>query len=177
MFSSAEVEDLKFLIDLCDFCNWYPDLVVSAYTVLHKENSPYKPCAKPDSQASEDDSLGVWKLEYLLKYGDVSGSDPNFWGEAIEKTAERYACWCREISLALPLDLFPGTTANEQKQIAIRTLKERLRAKFPQTELKLKLSETFAADDSEKPWKDLIGKLQSERNVPEKIRRGSCARR
>lgn len=162
MFSSAEVEDLKFLIDLCDFCNWYPDLVVSAYTVLHKENSPYKPCAKPDSQASEDDSLGVWKLEYLLKYGDVSGSDPNFWGEAIEKTAERYACWCREISLALPLDLFPGTTANEQKQIAIRTLKERLRAKFPQTELKLKLSETFAADDSEKPWKDLIGKLQSE---------------
>ena len=162
MFSSAEVEDLKFLIDLCDFCNWYPDLVVSAYTVLHKENSPYKPCAKPDSQASEDDSLGVWKLEYLLKYGDVSGSDPNFWGEAIEKTAERYACWCREISLALPLDLFPGTTANEQKQIAIRTLKERLRAKFPQAELKLNLSEAFSSDDSEKPWKVLVWKLQSE---------------
>ena len=162
MFSSAEVEDLKFLIDLCDFCNWYPDLVVSAYTVLHKENSPYKPCAKPDSQASEDDSLGVWKLEYLLKYGDVSGSDPNFWGEAIEKTAERYACWCREISLALPLDLFPGTSANEQKQIAIRTLKERLRAKFPQAELKLNLSEAFSSDDSEKPWKVLVWKLQSE---------------
>lgn len=162
MFSSAEVEDLKFLIDLCDFCNWYPDLVVSAYTVLHKENSPYKPCAEPDSQVSEDVSLGAWKLEYLLKYGDVSGSEPNFWGEAIEKTTERYACWCREISLALPLDLFPGTTANEQKQIAIRTLKERLRAKFPQTELKLKLSKAFSADDSEKPWKDLVWKLQTE---------------
>lgn len=162
MFSSAEVEDLKFLIELGDFCNWYPDLVVSAYTLLHKENSPYKPCAKPDSQASEADLLGAWKLEYLLKYGDVLGSEPDFWRDTIERTAERYACWCREISLALPLDLFPGTTANEQKQIAIRTLKERLRAKFPQTELKLKLSETFAADDAEKPWKDLIGKLQSE---------------
>ncbi len=162
MFSSAEVEDLKFLIELGDFCNWYPDLVVSAYTLLHKENSPYKPCAKPDSQVSEEDSLGAWKLEYLLKYGDVSGNEPNFWGEAIEKTAERYACWCREVALALPLDLFPGTTANEQKQIAIRTLKERLRAKFPQTELKLKLSEAFSADDSEKPWKDLVWKLQSE---------------
>lgn len=162
MFSSAEVEDLKFLIELGDFCNWYPDLVVSAYTLLHKENSPYKPCAKPDSQASEADLLGAWKLEYLLKYGNVLGSEPDFWRDTIERTAERYACWCREISLALPLDLFPGTTANEQKQIAIRTLKERLRAKFPQTELKLKLSETFAADDAEKPWKDLIGKLQSE---------------
>ena len=162
IFSSAEVEDLKFLIELGDFCNWYPDLVVSAYTLLHKENSPYKPCAKPDSQASEEDSFGAWKLEYLLKYGDVLGSEPNFWGEAIEKTAERYACWCREVSLALPLDLFPGTTANEQKQIAIRTLKERLRAKFPQTKLKLKLSKAFSADDSEKPWKDLVWKLQTE---------------
>ncbi len=162
IFSSAEVEDLKFLIELGDFCNWYPDLVVSAYTLLHKENSPYKPCAKPDSQASEEDLLGAWKLEYLLKYGDALGSEPNFWGEAIKKTAERYACWCREVSLALPLDLFPGTTANEQKQIAIRTLKERLRAKFPQTELKLKLSKSFSVDDSEKPWKDLVWKLQSE---------------
>ncbi len=162
MFSSAEVDDLKFLIELGDFCNWYPDLVVSAYTLLHKENSPYKPCAKPDSQVSEADLLGAWKLEYLLKYGDALGSEPNFWGDTIERTAERYACWCREVSLALPLDLFPGTTANEQKQIAIRTLKERLRAKFPQTELKLKLSEAFAADDSEKPWKDLVWKLQSE---------------
>ena len=162
MFSSAEVEDLKFLIELGDFCNWYPDLVVSAYTLLHKENSPYKPCAKSDSLVSEEDLPGAWKLEYLLKYGDASGSEPNFWGEVIEKTAERYACWCREVALALPLDLFPGTTANEQKQIAIRTLKERLRAKFPQTELKLKLSEAFSADDSEKPWKDLVWKLQSE---------------
>lgn len=162
VFSSAEVEDLKFLIELGDFCNWYPDLVVSAYTLLHKENSPYKPCAKPDSQVSEEDSLGAWKLEYLLKYGDALGSGPDFWGEAIEKTAGRYACWCREIALALPLDLFPGTTANEQKQIAIRTLKERLRAKFPQAELKLKLSEAFSADESEKPWKDLVWKLQTE---------------
>ncbi len=162
ILSSAEVEDLKFLIELGDFCNWYPDLVVSAYTLLHKEGSPYKPCAKPDSNVLDEESLGAWKLEYLLKYGDVLENGPDFWSAAIAETANRYACWCREISLALPLDLFPGTTANEQKQIAIRTLKERLRAKFPQTELKLKLSEAFVAENSEKPWKDLIGKLQSE---------------
>ena len=115
MFSSAEVEDLKFLIELGDFCNWYPDLVVSAYTLLHKENSPYKPCAKSDSLVSEEDLPGAWKLEYLLKYGDASGSEPNFWGEVIEKTAERYACWCREVALALPLDLFPGLILKQDK--------------------------------------------------------------
>lgn len=76
--SSAEVDDLKFLVELGDFCNWYPDLVVSAYTLLHKENPPYKPCAKPDSLVSEADSLGAWKLEYLLKYGDALESDPDF---------------------------------------------------------------------------------------------------
>lgn len=167
ILSSSEVDDLKFLIDLGDFCNWYPDLVVSIYTLLHAENCQYKPIAKLDKDVTKDDELGAWKLEYLLKYdeqvNDFSANTTAFWCRAVNDAAERYSYWCHDVALALPLDQFPGTTAEEQKQIAVRTLKERLKAKFPQTELNSKFENSFSStDDDEKSWNALVQKLQSD---------------
>ena len=167
ILSSSEVDDLKFLIDLGDFCNWYPDLVVSIYTLLHAENCQYKPIAELDKDVTKDDELGAWKLEYLLKYdeqvNDFSANTTAFWCRAVNDAAERYSYWCHDVALALPLDQFPGTTAEEQKQIAVRTLKERLKAKFPQTELNSKFENSFSStDDDEKSWNALVQKLQSD---------------
>ncbi|PWK86838.1 Tc toxin subunit A-related protein [Hallerella porci] len=167
ILSSSEVDDLKFLIDLGDFCNWYPDLVVSIYTLLHAENCQYKPIAKLDKDVTKDDELGAWKLEYLLKYdeqvNDFSANTTAFWCRAVNDAAERYSYWCHDVALALPLDQFPGTTAEEQKQIAVRTLKDRLKAKFPQTELNSKFENSFSStDDDEKSWNALVQKLQSD---------------
>ena len=167
ILSSSEVDDLKFLIDLGDFCNWYPDLVVSIYTLLHAENCQYKPIAKLDKDVTKEDELGAWKLEYLLKYdeqvNDFSANTTAFWCRAVNDAAERYSYWCHDVALALPLDQFPGTTAEEQKQIAVRTLKDRLKAKFPQTELNSKFENSFSStDDDEKSWNALVQKLQSD---------------
>ena len=178
ILSAAEIEDLKFLIDLGDFCNWYSDLVVSIYTLLHEDGTSYKPCVKPDEDVTEGDELGAWKLEYLLKYDNqpvdftTSASaqlqEPivhNFWEEVINETAERYSRWCHNVALALPLDQFVGTTALEQKQIAVRTLKSRLKEKFPQKNLTNVLTERFPIIPN--PYSDIPEENLTEEQIRE----------
>lgn len=120
VFSIAEINNLEFLIDLGDFCNWYSDLVVSAYTIAQGINPP------------------INSLKDLLPHNELG-----FWDGTINATEARYAQWCHDAPLALPLDQFPGTTKEEQKKIAVRTLIERLKAKFSQEHLNSKIEAPF----------------------------------
>lgn len=138
--SAFDVEDFSFLIDLSEFCNWYSDLIVSAYTIAKKFDPP------------------INSLKDLLPH-----NESGFWNEAICATEARYALWCHDAPLALPIDLFPGTTKDEQKEIAARTLKDRLKTKFSREQLISKMeSWNFAVDPNEwhtavekiKEWKD-----------------------
>ena len=121
VFTKAEIDNLEFLIDLCDFCNWYSDLVVSAYTITKGIVPP------------------INSLKDLLPHNELG-----FWDGTINATEARYAQWCHDAPLALPLDLFPGTTKEEQKKIAVRTLKDRLKAKFSQELLNGEIEAPFS---------------------------------
>ncbi len=157
-FSSSDIGNLSFLVELCEFCNWYSDLVVSAYTIAKNHTPP------------------INSLKDILH-----SKNQSFWDSVITTTMGHYKQRCSKAPLELPLDLFPGTTADEQKQIAIRTLKERLEAKFAQESLNEKIkapfpyieintSETEALTDEQKKereetvdkneWHDAIAKIR-----------------
>ena len=119
-FSSSEVADLRFLVEVCEFCNWYSDLAVSVYTIAKSITPP------------------VTSLRELLPHGELG-----FWDGVIGATEARYAQWCHDAPLALPLDQFPGTTREEQKKIAVRTLNERLKKKFSQERFEREIEAPF----------------------------------
>lgn len=129
LFSDAEIDDLELLIDLGDFCNWYSDLVVSSYHII-KTDLYY---------------TGVKKLEDILSF---KYNERGFWETALGQSASRYHSWCKDAVLALPIEFFPATDSNEQILIAARTLKDRLRAKFPQSDLSLEANEAFPVLDN-----------------------------
>lgn len=142
ILTSSEISDLELLIDLCEFCNWYSDLVVSAFVIA--------------KSVVDSPILSLKDILYHNKTG--------FWDGVIGATTARYKQWNDKAPLALPLDLFPGTTMDEQQKIAVRTLQERLEAKFPQQQLESVLQNEFSEENEfEKPWHDLILKLQTEK--------------
>lgn len=142
ILEESVVDDLELLVDLADFCNWYSDLVVCAYQTI-KTNSSY---------------TDIHKLEdILLLHYNTRG----FWETSLGYTTTRYHIWCKDAPLSLPIEFFPGTESNEQFQIAVRTLKDRLKAKYPQADLNTDILESFSTTDAaEKPWHDLFAKLR-----------------
>ncbi|MCQ2063979.1 MAG: neuraminidase-like domain-containing protein [Fibrobacter sp.] len=134
--SDAEIEDLKLLVEILDFCDGCADLVVGLYCTI---------------KGSHADSIK--KLEDIL---NLDWYEDSFWGTVISATIGQYRAWCTNATLNLPLDYFPGTDSQEQSDIAIRTLKRKIREKFPQTGL-TKLAAQFVP-----AWKNLIGKIQGE---------------
>lgn len=144
--SSTDIEDLCFLVELCEFCNWYLDLIVSAYkTVKNTESYP-----------------GIKKLEDILL---LTYNDCGFWYDVLGYTVIRYRSWCNDASLNLPLDQFPGTTSDEQFELAVRTLKDRLKAKFPQAMLNTNM-ETFF-QQMEVPYQGDVATPLSEKQLAE----------
>lgn len=143
--SVSDIEDFCFLVELCDFCNWYSDLAVCAYTIAKKLNPP------------------INSLKDLLPHNELG-----FWDGAINATEARYAQWRHDAPLALPLDLFPGTTKEEQKKIAVRTLKERLKAKFAQEHLNSEIEAPF-------PFVEEIPHINESNLTDEQIRERDAA--
>lgn len=156
LLAPDEIERLTLLIDLCEFCDWYSDLVVCAF--INTQGSLY--------QARNLKQLLVYEKDFLA-YDPENVKQP-FWEYVIEGTSLRYKSWDTEAPLALPIALFPGTTVAEQKSIAARTLTDKLKTKFPQNELLNKLEKIFALSSSSAEaasraeWLALIQKLNAE---------------
>lgn len=113
--SVEDIEDLKLLVDILDFCDGNADLVVGLYNM---------------AKACYGDQ--VKKLEDIL---NLNEGEDGFWSGVIGVTYSQYCNWSKDSSGCLPKDYFPGTNYQEQRDIAIRKLKKKLREKFPQTGL------------------------------------------
>ena len=141
--SEEDIEELNLLVDIRDFCDNCADLVVGLYNTIKCNSFHFDNGSKPIIKKLED----ILKLENL---------ENGFWWDVVSRTSAHYKNWCTKAPLDLPIDFFPGTNCDEQKNIAVRTLKSKLRAKFPQTDL-AKITAQLAP-----AWSSLIGKLQSD---------------
>ena len=68
ILTSSEISDLELLIDLCEFCNWYSDLVVSAFVIAKSVVDP-----------------PILSLKDILYYNKTG-----FWDGVIGATTARY---------------------------------------------------------------------------------------
>lgn len=128
--TDEDLEDLKLLVEIRDFCDGCADLIFGLYNTIKCNSLFFNSENKPIIKNLEDVfNLGVY--------------ENGFWGNVLARTSLHYKAWCTKAPLDLPSDYFPGTTADEQTQIALRTLKNRLREKFPQKNLTNVLTEKF----------------------------------
>lgn len=128
--TDEDLEDLKLLVEIRDFCDGCADLIFGLYNTIKCNSLFFNSENKPIIKNLEDVfNLGVY--------------ENGFWGNVLARTSSHYKAWCTKAPLDLPSDYFPGTTADEQTQIALRTLKNRLRKKFPQKNLTNVLTEKF----------------------------------
>ncbi|MBQ3715298.1 MAG: hypothetical protein IJM92_09490 [Fibrobacter sp.] len=153
--SDENLSDLKLLVEIRDFCDNCADLIFGVYNVI----KTYSICLDQNNQSRIKKLEDIFELENEFKIdhtSKITDDETYFWGYVIDQTKNHYKAWCTKAPLDLPSDYFPGTTYDEQKNIAVRTLKSKLRAKFPQTDL-AKITAQLAP-----AWSSLIGKLQSD---------------
>lgn len=132
--SDENLSDLKLLVEIRDFCDNCADLIFGVYNVI----KTYSICLDQNNQSRIKKLEDIFELENEFKIDHTSKTTDDetyFWGYVIDQTKNHYKAWCTKAPLDLPSDYFPGTTYDEQKNIAVRTLKSKLRAKFPQTDL------------------------------------------
>ncbi|OWV25336.1 hypothetical protein B7988_11535 [Fibrobacter sp. UWB1] len=140
--SEEDVENLKLLVEIRDFCDGCADLIFGLYNVI----KTYAICLDQSNQSWIKKLEDIFELENEFRIDHTLRKDDDetyFWGYVINQTKNHYKAWCTKAPLDLPSDYFPGTTADEQTQIALRTLKNRLRKKFPQKNLTNVLTEKF----------------------------------
>lgn len=140
--SEEDVENLKLLVEIRDFCDGCADLIFGLYNVI----KTYAICLDQSNQSWIKKLEDIFELENEFRIDHTLRKDDDetyFWGYVINQTKNHYKAWCTKAPLDLPSDYFPGTTADEQTQIALRTLKNRLREKFPQKNLTNVLTEKF----------------------------------
>lgn len=140
--TDEDLEDLKLLVEIRDFCDGCADLIFGLYNVI----KTYAICLDQSNQSWIKKLEDIFELENEFRIDHTLRKDDDetyFWGYVINQTKNHYKAWCTKAPLDLPSDYFPGTTADEQTQIALRTLKNRLRKKFPQKNLTNVLTEKF----------------------------------
>lgn len=126
--SKEDIEDLKLLVDLRDFCDECADLVVGTYNVAKTYNAF---------------CFGDKKIRHLEDIVKYDHDEHDFWRYSVEQTSAHYLLWSGERPKSLPLDYFPGGNGDEQQEIAIRTLKKKLREKFSQKQLNAKIEAPY----------------------------------
>ncbi|MBO7413239.1 MAG: hypothetical protein J6U20_06190, partial [Fibrobacter sp.] len=159
--SEEDIEELNLLVDIRDFCDNCADLIVGLYFIAKTSYFEHE----------------IKKLEDILK---LDYQEYGFWNSVLQITMKHYRGWSKDTIDCLPKDYFPGANYEEQKDIAIRTLKKKLRAKFSQkglTKLAAQFipaislippsSEGLSEEEKRKAeeqnaWNALILKLQSD---------------
>ena len=129
--STEEINNLKLLVEIRDFCDNCADLVVGFYNAI-KVTFPYldelyQPLIKELADILKLEN--VFTIDYEKKNID---DETKFWEKVLEITGNHYTAWHKDTTKCLPKDYFPGANYEEQKDIAIRTLTKKLRAKFSQ---------------------------------------------
>ena len=129
--STEEINNLKLLVEIRDFCDNCADLVVGFYNAIKVTfpylDEQYQPLIKELADILKLEN--VFKIDYENKNID---DETKFWEKILEITMKHYRGWSKDTIDCLPKDYFPGSNYEEQKDIAIRTLKKKLRAKFSQ---------------------------------------------
>ena len=129
--STEEINNLKLLVEIRDFCDNCADLVVGFYNAIKVTfpylDEQYQPLIKELADILKLEN--VFKIDYENKNID---DETKFWEKILEITMMHYRGWSKDTIDCLPKDYFPGANYEEQKDIAIRTLKKKLRAKFSQ---------------------------------------------